>query len=258
MSPEISALLKSLILPPGANLLLCLLALCLLKNHRRIAMALLLIALGSLYLFATPLFSRLAAGSIETFPPLALETPGINRAGSAIVILGCGRYSHPPEYSEDDISACGLVRLRYAAEIQPVLQLPILISGGRVFGEPIAEASIMGRILEQKFGIPVRWLETDSRNTIENVRYSSAILQDNDIETVYLVTHSLHMQRSVRLFRHHGFSVIAAPTYFYSSVNAAPGWLDLLPSAAALSLTGMVFKEYLGILWQTVSTTSSE
>jgi len=250
MTPDIVAPIKALLLPPGCILLLLLATGLLYGRFRRLAASLFIVALVAMYVFSTPIFARWLAATIEPDSALILKPPA-DTVGHAIVVLGRGRYVQPPEYLLDDVSECGLVRLRYAAEIHDVLQLPVLISGGRVFPGGRAESGIMARILERRFAVRSHWRENKSRNTIENARYSAEILHDNDITTIYLVTHALHMRRAGWLFEQQGFRVIKAPTYFYSAGDGG-GWLNWLPSAHSLLVVNMVFKEYLGILWQTV------
>lgn len=250
MTPDIVAPIKALLLPPGCILLLLLAACLLYRWRRRLAVMVILLSTLMLYLFSTPMFARLLSATIEPDSALILKPPA-DTGDHTIVVLGCGRYVQPPEYPLDDVSECGLVRLRYAAEIHDVLQLPVLISGGRVFPGGMAESDIMARVLERRFAVHTLWRENNSRNTIENARYSAEILRDNDITTIYLVTHALHMRRAGWLFEQQGFRVIEAPTYFYSAGDGN-GWLDWLPSAHSLLVVNMVFKEYLGILWQTV------
>lgn len=249
MTPELSAILKSLILPPGINLLLLLSGLFLINVHKKTAYFLLLFSVMTLYLSSAPIVSRNLAATIEPKQGLSVESEA-DSSGKAIVILGCGRYAKPLEYPEDDVSPCALTRLRYAAEIQPLLSLPILITGGSVFGEAKAESTIMREVLNNKFGISAKWVEPDSRNTIENAAYSAEILRKKNIDTIYLVTHAMHMRRASWLFKKQGFKVVPAPTYFHSSGSYAPLYLSVLPSAHALNTTNMVLKEYLGIIWQ--------
>ncbi|MCG8325601.1 MAG: YdcF family protein [Thiotrichales bacterium] len=252
MTPAISALLKALLLPPGINLLVILVALVLLKSYRTTAYLLLSVSLVTLLIFSLPITALSLAGSIEpdsAFTPQPITEP----AGRAIVVLGCGRYARPPEYAQDDVSPCALTRLRYTAHIQATLNLPILITGGSVFGATVAESVIMRRVLQDRFKLVVDWLETESVNTIENARLSAPLLKEQNITTVYLVTHAMHMRRASRLFEQQGFDVIPAPTYFHSAPEYWPGWMNYLPSPYALTTCHMVLKEYLGILWQTLT-----
>ncbi len=251
LSPEITLIIKTLLLPPGFNLLLFFIALFLFRKFRHVGNTLFIVSLVSLTVFSLPVFSSFVAALIE--PDKATDVSEIQVPdNSAVVILGCGQYTDPPEYETDDISACGLIRLRYAAEIVPALHLPVLVSGGRVFGGSISEAEIMSHILAEKFRIQTTWLESTSRNTIENAANSAIILQRHNIDNVFLVTHALHMRRASWLFRYQGFNTFPMPTYFYSKQANYLDWKNWIPSAQALLLTNMVFKEVIGLLWQTV------
>ena len=69
----------------------------------------------------------------------ALAGEEAQRAG-AIVVLGGGRYDEAPEYGDDTISLAGLRRVRYAAVLQRRTGLPVLVSGGSVYAEPLPES----------------------------------------------------------------------------------------------------------------------
>ncbi len=54
-------------------------------------------------------------------------------------------------------------------------------------------------------------LETNSRNTDENARFSADILKPQPGQSWWLVTSAYHMPRSMGLFRKSGFDVVAFP-----------------------------------------------
>lgn len=248
MSTETLAVLKTLLLPPGLCLVPAGLALCL-RGNRRASMLLLWSAIALLYGFSTPLASRALAGLLEhRFQPLARDAP-LTQAADAIVVLGCDRYANAPEYGRDEVSPCTLVRLRYAAELHAQSGLPILLSGGRPMGEPESEAGLMDRVLRERFGITARWLEQDSSNTAQNASFSAAILRAANAQRVVLVTHAMHMARAVRSFRRNGLVLLPAPTQFYSATDHRPVAFALLPSGAALLVSGLAIYELLGLGW---------
>ena len=97
-------------------------------------------------------------------------------------------------------------------------------------GEP--EAKLMRAALEREFGVPVRWAETQSRNTHENAVRSAEILIAEHISRIVLVVHSFDMPRAKAEFAAQGIEAIPAPT-------GIPRWevdtpLDVLPSFGAL------------------------
>ena len=196
MSAGILAAFKTLLLPPGVNLVLGACALALLRRWKTLAMTLLIISLVTLYLFSTPAVARPFAGLLEARWRDAMPAPD---GAGAIVVLGCNRYANAPERGgQDDVSACTLVRLRRAAELHRQTGLPLLLSGGRVFGERMSEADLMAQALRGSFGVEPRWLETESSTTAQNAAYSAQILLAGGIGRVVLVTHALHMTRAER------------------------------------------------------------
>lgn len=246
------AALKSLLLPPGLCLLPAIGAL-FFRRNRRMAVALLVVAILLLYGFSTPFFSRALAGMLEhRFTALSQDAQLVQEA-DAIVVLGCDRYANAPEYGRDEVSACTLMRLRYAAELHHRSGLPLLLSGGRPLGERESEAALMDRALRSQFGITARWLEEESRNTGENAARVAQLLRAEELRRVVLVTHAMHMPRAVRSFRRHGLTPLPAPTHFYSAPDHRPAWFAFLPAGGALLASGMACYELLGLAWYSIS-----
>ena len=124
----------------------------------------------------------------------------------------------------------GIERVRYAARIAKVSQLPILISGGSPLSSPPSEAELMAEVMEKDLGVSVRWQEKDSRTTWENATLSAAILKPAGVKRIVLVTQAFHMARARWCFERQGFEVIAAPMGFMSTPNGKPlgGWMPCL------------------------------
>jgi len=249
MEMLINYTLKALVLPPGGPIFLMLFGLLLLRRTRRAGIIVLGGGLALLYVFSLPTFSRALLAQLETYPALAPEqiTPG--NAG-AIVVLGGGRYPNAPEYGGDTVSGRALVRLRYGAYLQRRTGLPIVVTGGSVFGEAVAEAQLMRRVLVNELQIDTVWEERASRNTAENAFLTKALLEPKGIQRVYLVTDATHMPRAVEMFQRTGLEVIPAPTAFATSTrDGHAGILDWLPSSGALSGTRFAFHEFIGRWW---------
>ena len=231
--------LENLALPPASLLVLAVVGI--FKKSRMLA----LLALGLLYLAATPLVSHWLIAKLEVYPPL---DPERLPSAQAIIVLGASRYPAAPEYSGDTVGRLGLERLRYAAWLKRRTGLPILASGGRPLGEAKAEAELMQEVLVE-FGTPALWLETQSRNTFENAQYSAALLRREGINTIFLVTSAFHLPRAVEAFTHQGFTVIPAGTGFSRPGPLQSGLLALIPTPFALSRTGLALHELCGRLW---------
>jgi uncharacterized SAM-binding protein YcdF (DUF218 family) len=122
------------------------------------------------------------------------------------------------------------------------------VSGGSPNGEETAEADFMKTILTDEFKANVKWVERQSRNTLENARFSQALLAESKIHNVYLVTHAWHMRRALRAFEMAGISAVAAPTGFDTVTRRDREGFAYLPSARGMYLTSIALHEQLGFL----------
>jgi uncharacterized SAM-binding protein YcdF (DUF218 family) len=253
MSWGAAGLLENVIGPPGGLLLLFLLGLVFLVIRRRVGV--LLIVSGTLLLYACsiPATATWLLGMLESPASITQQELAAPRA-QAIVILGAGRREEAPEYhpsgaAGDTLNASALDRIRYGAWLARRTRLPVLVSGGLADEDGPAEAVMMQQALEQEFGVPVRWVESASRNTWENAQFSARLLQEQGIEAVYLVTHAYHMPRAVWCFERVALDVHPAPTGYLGSRRFDAKLEDFLPSAGALSRVATVFHEQVGRLW---------
>lgn len=165
----------------------------------------------------------------------------------AIVILGGGRNLLAPEYGGTTINRMSLERLRYGARLARETGLPVLLTGGAV-GGGTPEAELMRDAMEHDFGVPVRWVEADSRDTAENARFSAALLQQAKIKRVTLVTHAVHMNRAAEEFALTGLDVLPAPTGFYGVSSEGMPLMRWLPNANAAYFGWLAAHEWLGHL----------
>lgn len=206
-----SGLVEKLLLPPGLLLLLGLAAL--LCWRRRAARLLLALGLLLLYGLSAPLPSWPLVRSLQWQPPL---TPEAARAAEAqvIVVLGGARALDAPDYGGDTVSASTLLRLRYAAWVHRWTGLPVVPVGGAPNGRGTPLGIMMRDVLADEFGVPVLAHEQRSRNTYENGTLAAELLEPLGIRRIILVTETIHMRRSVRVFQHAGFEVVPAPTVY--------------------------------------------
>jgi uncharacterized SAM-binding protein YcdF (DUF218 family) len=238
----------TLVLPPGGNLLLAALGLLLLIRHRVLGTGLLLLAVSSLYVLSMPMVAGALNARLETVSPYPLRAKAAAGMG-AIVVLGGGRNTFAPEFGGETVSGASLERVRYASHLHRDTGLPLLVTGGRLFGETGDEATLMKQVLTEDFGVPVKWVENRARTTQENARFAAEVLKGQDIGGVYLVTHAAHMRRSVEAFERAGLDVVAAPTAFRKRPTSSENFLDYFPSAGALYSNSLVLHEYLGRIW---------
>jgi len=249
MSPTLAATINSLVLPPGIFLILFFIAIYMFFKKNKAFIYMIVTTVVLIYMFSTPIFSRYLSSMVETDSALDIAQLKNNMA-EAIVVLGCSRYSNAPEFNKaDSVSACTLVRLRYAAILHKATKLPILVSGGSVYDEQIAEAEMMQGVLIDEFGINVQWVEAKSRNTMENAKQAAELLKTDNINKMILVTHAIHMPRAKYAFSKFGLDILPAPTNYYSTKDGKPNYFDFLPSAYAFYISHMALHEMVGYLW---------
>lgn len=254
MGLGIGGLLEQLILPPGGFIFLSVLGLVLMRRNQRLGFYMTTTGLGLMYVACLPATAFLLMSWIEPASALSVNqiTHNAMQTGKqpqAIVILGAGRRYHAPEYAGDIPNAFALERIRYGVWLARRTLLPVLVTGGLGAKYSLSEAEIMKKVIESEYALPVRWIETESRTTYENAKFSAQILKAEGFHSIYLVTHAFHMKRSVATFEKFGFKVFPAPTAFNSSSRKGMGLSHFLPSAKALNHTTQVFHEWVGMLW---------
>lgn len=241
--------IKTLLLPMASLLILAITGLFLLHRQRIFAMTLLIFSLSTLLLLSLPISIRYLASTQEIYPPLTIEAIS-SFSAQAIVILGGGLSKPAPEYAQPaTLKTNTLARVRYGAFLAKKTQLPVLVSGGKALDSELpSEAEVMSDALNNEFHQAVNWQEHRSRNTAENALYTRKILAKENIQRIILVTHALHMQRSVEQFTQQGFNVLPAPTMFLSRSDELD-LLSFIPSAQALQRNTLVIHEIMGRAW---------
>ena len=119
-------------------------------------------------------------------------------------------------------------------------------SANLVYAGP-PESAFMLELFDS-FGIPRSrvQLEERSRNTVENARFTKALIDPKPGERWLLVTSAIHMPRAVGAFRKAGFPVEAYPVDWRTrgwSYLWKPGW-----PLNGLNATDFAAKEWVGLL----------
>jgi uncharacterized SAM-binding protein YcdF (DUF218 family) len=126
----------------------------------------------------------------------------------------------------------------------------LLISGGNGALNPdgFSEGKWVREQLRQlKFADSSILIEGKSRNTLENAKYSAALLKQSGLKPPYLlVTSGFHMRRALRIFRNNGVDVLPYPCDFISSDVGRPTFVDLIPNFEALTWWNTTIKEEWG------------
>lgn len=220
--------LGTLVLPPIGPLILAFAGLLLLGRRPKLGRSLAWLGFTTLLLLSMPLVSDILSKALDDSGPLDFTEA---RTARAIVIPGGGVRRNALEYGGDTVGQFTLERVRYGAWIARRTGLPVLVSGGVVFSGT-AEALVMRQTLVDEFGIAVKWMETQSRNTHENALRSAEILRAHAIRRIILVAHGVDMRRFRAEFEAAGLEVVPAPTLISDPTFDEPG--ALIPSARSL------------------------
>lgn len=200
-------IVKLLVLPPTGPLLLALVGLAIAVRRPRAGWLIAALGVVTLTLLSLPAVGVMLVRLLDDSPPLDLARA---KNAQAIVILAGGARRYAPEYGGANMGTITLERVRYGARLAHATSLPVLVSGGAVGGAP-PEALLMRNALVQEYGVPVRWIETRSRNTHENALRSAEMLRASGVSRIVLVGHSFDFPRTRNEFVAAGMEVIVAP-----------------------------------------------
>jgi uncharacterized SAM-binding protein YcdF (DUF218 family) len=233
--------LEFLLLPPANLPMLAVAGLIVRRRFRRPGEWLTAASCVLLLLMAMPFFGGTLLVSLEQGLPS--DVPAGSKPGAIVMLTGdIERFAGDnPGFSPGRLT---LDRERACSTVFRRVQLPVLVAGGilRPGDPPIA--AVTAQSLRDDFQIPVRWMETRSRDTWENAEYSAAILRANGIGSVYLVTHAWHMRRALLAFHHFGIHVIPAPVQIDRYPDVSLG--DLMPNVRGWVTTYYALHEWLG------------
>lgn len=235
-------IISVLVLPPTILVIAGVCGLLLLRRSPRFARAILWAVFTCFLLLSLPVVERYLMRNLIT-PPLTEQQA---KTAQAIMILGGGLKRDTPEYG-DTLARYSLERVRYGAVLARRYHLPILVTGGQVYGGT-SESEVMAKVLRQEFGVEVRWIESRSRDTADNAAFSAEIFKREKIDTVLLVTNDFHMKRGLYECDAHALHCIGAPVTSYTA--STDSWIEELPNSGALFDSGIVLHELLGLLAQ--------
>lgn len=191
---------------------------------------------GMVLLLAVMIGATLPGVVRRMMPPL--PPAELDGAPQAVVVLGAGRQRRGGSYQ---VPASGLRRAGAGMQLARELDLPLLISGGCADGHGPSEAALMLEALQHRWPQANPWLEEQSRTTWENARYSAALLREQGVRRIVLVTDRVHLCRAVLSFQAQGLEV--AP--HAATETPSPEWM---PSAGALALIPEIYYEWAALV----------
>lgn len=248
-------LLATLLIPPVPFFATLLVALSLLQIRPRAARIAIGATIALLWLTSTVGFARfLAPALLGKIPAISAqridELRSTPEGQAAVVAVGSGIFQHAPEYgAEANLTGSSLERLRYAVWLSRRTGLPAAFSGGVGWaGEPgVSEAATAKRIAETEFRHRLRWAEGYSRDTLENAKFSVAMLHEAGVRHIVLVTSAFHARRATRAFRREadavGMTVETAPVG--NVIRLDHPVYDWIPTPYGASLCPTIFREWI-------------
>jgi uncharacterized SAM-binding protein YcdF (DUF218 family) len=218
--------------------------------------ALIWIGVAVLWLSSTPLVSRLAVRAAEGWAQrgLAKDAP----AADAIVILSDGRIIAPGAAAVSEWRDAN--RFFGGLELYRAGKAPLMVfTGGTVPGR--LDVASEGEVLvgyATAMGVSGDSVVTTGRvvNTAEEAKAVAQLMKRRRADVgavvqtrVLLVTSAYHMSRARLQFARAGLTVLPFPVDFQSSAGTGVRIEDLLPDAAALKETELVWRELYGRLY---------
>lgn len=273
-------LLTTLALPPVPFLVLILLGARLILPRRGLGYLILLAGVAGIWM-STCQVTAVWLQDRFLCPPPALKGESLTRleqlgrkgsrpgAGAvpsaAILVLGGGREAVSREYGTADLSKYSAERLRYGIWLVRRTGLPLGFSGGvgwaqrSDMGPP--EADIAANIALKTYGVPIRWVESQSSDTRGNAALTVAMLSEQHVPEIVLVTDAFHMPRALRDFEQAArrqadlrpgspvIKVTPAPMGFWQHEDQA--LFDWMPSISGSVGVRLALKECLAALLKT-------
>jgi uncharacterized SAM-binding protein YcdF (DUF218 family) len=242
MFATLKSLLRTLILPPTGPLLAAFAGIWLARagrslRARRAGWTLLVAALASLWLLSTPVVASLLSKAAQRTPAFDLARP--TQAQAIVILAGGSARAGAPEYGGEPAAGGSLLeRISYGAFLAQRTSLPVLVTGTAL------EAQAMRETLARDFGVQVRWVEDQSRDTFDNAQLSARILRAQGITHVLLVTDATHEWRASAEFESAGLVVVPAPVHMWTQPRR--NLFSFLPSAVALLESTAAVYELLG------------
>ena len=212
---------------------------------RRAGLAIVLISSLLLYALCTPFTSTRLLVEAES---QAVPAVGTLSDAQAIVVLSGDVYHGALGGVPDDVGLLTLDRLRLAASLYRVHNLPILVTGGREPNTAESLGQLMAEVLEHDYGIRPTWIEDRAENTFQNAIFSAAILRANKISRVIVVSQAWHLPRALWAFAKAGITAAPAPaerTYIDKRLE----WSDFLPDYGSFARSFYALHELLGLAY---------
>ncbi len=236
------------VVSPVTLLLLCaFLAVALARWRPWVGRGVALLCIGALIVCAIfPVGVLLLRPLEQRFPPPPPEMP----PPYGIIILGGAITEDMSAAHGQTIFGDGAARLTEAAILARRYPLSRIVytGGSATFMPTVSTEAAEGKKLLVALGVdPERIaIESRSRNTFENARFTAALVAPRPDQTWLIVTSAWHIPRSLGLFRKAGFNAVAYPVDYHAFGDRRDFRLNRDP-ARGLWLFEMGVHEWIGL-----------
>ena len=202
-----------------------------------------------LWFFSMPVVSFFSAATLEWQYPPIYERPA---QVEAIVVLGSGVAPPDAIRQRAELDQGGMRRCFKAVELyKSGKPCPVIVTGGRVESHksgPVMAAVMRDFLIGQGVSAGDIILENESRSTYENAVKATALLKQQGIDSVLVVSDATHLVRGVGCFRRLGLQAYGGGCG-YTATDLHVTLQSFLPSAGAAAMNQMVFHEWFGLLY---------
>jgi uncharacterized SAM-binding protein YcdF (DUF218 family) len=241
-------IITSCLLPPGFFILVVLTGA--LFARRRLRLLLVCLSAIIYVLSIEPTKDLLLRPLERSFSPPTKEE--IMEADAYVYLCGGQNETAPTVDGLGELAGDSLVRLFGTYRLYQIKRKPVILSGGVILNRgPEAEIAKKTLVL---LGVKPGDLavETKSKDTNENARYVAAMCAEKGLKRIVLVTNAYHMRRSLLLFNRYFEKVTPYPCGYYSQ-NLPYNYLSYIPAMENIEAITRAAREYMGILFYTIS-----
>lgn len=210
----------------------------------------LLVLSVTFYAFSSGWFAKLLVFPLENkYEPLEISKVRPLNEPSIIIILGGGVIPETPDRELGELSHSAMKRVYQGFLLYQQLNSPIIVTGGKLMGMQVAEATVMKNELI-KLGVEPEniFVEDQAKNTKQNAELSMQILENRKIEKVFLVSSAIHLPRAMKYFKEYdNIEIIPVPCDYLISREKL-NFYDFLPDIQFLKANSSAWHEYLGLI----------
>ncbi len=253
LAGQAKPILTTLLMPPAGGLFLIVLGILFATRQRlslrRLGVSVQLLGVALLWVLSCHGAAVWLGAKLLPQPEVATASKLKAQGVQAVVVLGSGAEAFNREYGAAQLNSDGLARLRYGFYLNKTADLPMAFAGGLGWSaakDSPSEAQLAQDWVASEGKKPLRWLDSESRDTAQNAQQTRLLLQADKIDRIALVTHAWHMPRAVLAFEKAGFTVLPAPMGFIMPEDNA--LIEWLPSAHGLRKSRWVLREKLGLM----------